>query len=207
MMKTYFDNHVFHNELEAKLLRLVDRSDRLPPFIILYGEPGTGKTSFAKWFAEEYASCMNYFPINETGLNKEVWHKISRCHTTASLYDEGKPISRLVILDEFHNATRNQQDKFKTLYDQISERDIGVQFIFVLNTNARVVGKQIHDLLSPAMYSRMYRLSFDVPERLVDEVVEKSKRLYPGLSENEIRATLPDHRQLALKQSLAEWAA
>ena len=131
-MKTYFDIHVFHNELEAKLLRLVDRSDRLPPFIILYGEPGTGKTSFAKWFAEEYASCMNYFPINETGLNKEVWHKISRCHTTASLYDEGKPISRLVILDEFHNATRNQQDKFKTLYDQISERDIGDRFIFVL---------------------------------------------------------------------------
>jgi replication-associated recombination protein RarA len=210
-MRTYFDNHVFTDELETKLLRLIDKPECLPTFTVLYGESGIGKTTFAKWFAKENATYSRYFPINESGLDKKVWADIESTFRNARLPlqdEEERTISKLVIIDEFHNAPKNAQDRFKTLYDSLdSSPDNDERVIFIMNTDSRVANKQIHDLLSPAMYSRVYRLSFDVPERLVNEVLEKSKRLYPDLSESEIRATLPDHRQLAQKQSLAEWAA
>lgn len=204
-MKTYFEKTVFHGELKVKLTQLVNRPSCLSKFTILYGEPGTGKTSFAKEFAKEFSSLPVYFPVNETGLGTPIFEEIEK-HTTSGilLADETKQFDKIIVVDEFHNATKNQQDKFKTLFDELGNH---CRFIFILNTNSRVRGKQIHDLISPAMYSRMVRISFDVPERLVDEVVEKSKRLYPDLTETIIRATLPDHRQLALKQQMAEWEA
>ena len=206
-MTTFFDNHVFTDELEAKLRRLIDRPERLPPFTVLYGEPGIGKTTFAKWFADENATDARYFPINETGLDKKVWERIEALTLYASLPldEEEKTISRIAIIDEFHNAHKNHQDRFKTLYDYLeSTPENDARLIFIMNTDSRVANKQIHNLLSPAMYSRMYRLPFDVPERCVDEIVEKSKRLYPDLPETQIRAFLPDHRQLKRLQQFAE---
>ena len=210
-MRTYFDNHVFTDELETKLLRLIDKPKCLPTFTVLYGESGIGKTTFAKWFAKENATYSRYFPINESGLDKKVWADIESTFRNARLPlqdEEERTISKLVIIDEFHNAPKNAQDRFKTLYDSLDSRpDNDQRVIFVMNTDSRVANKQIHDLLSPAMYSRMYRLSFDVPKRCVDEIVEKSKRLYPDLPENQIRALLPDHRQLQRLQKFAKLEA
>lgn len=210
-MTTFFDNHVVTDELEAKLLRLINNPDCLPTFTVLYGEPGIGKTTFAKWFANENSTHHRYFAINESGLDKKVWEDIASYFRSGLLRyedEEERSIGKLVVIDEFHNAHRNAQDRFKTLYDELDNRPNNDQrVIFVMNTDSRVANKQIHDLLSPAMYSRMYRLSFDVPERCVDEIVEKSKRLYPDLPENQIRALLPDHRQLQRLQKFAKLEA
>lgn len=206
-MSAFFDNHVFTDELEAKLFRLIDQPEFLPTFTVLYGEPGIGKTTFAKWFAEEHSTNSRYFAINESGLDKNVWEDIASTFRSAAFRlqnQEEKAITKLVIIDEFHNASKNAQDRFKTLYDSLEATpDNDERIIFIMNTDSRVANKQIHDLLSPAMYSRMYRLSFDVPERCVDEIVDKSKRLYPDLSENQIKALLPDHRQLQRLQRFA----
>lgn len=185
---------ILTNTLKNQLNMFITEPNILPPFTVLYGEPGTGKTSFAKFFGKNYASDYKYFASNE-GLGKNEFEDIKSFLRTRSLFSESKgAIEKVIVIDEFHNASKKEQERFKTLFDELDDT---VKLIFVLNTNSSSKGyKKLADILSPAMISRCHRLCFDISLDEVEEIANVSKKVYANLDEETIFRNLPDHRML-----------
>ena len=192
-METFFQRFVFSDALERKLRMLVDNPEKLPPFTVLHGEPGTGKTSFAKSYADEISHDVIYKPTNESGIPSEEFKEIKKRMSAGSLYhDESCAFQKVFIFDEFHNVTKKNQDRFKTVYDEMPN---DVRFIFVLNTDVNH-GKDLSSVVSPAMFSRMESINFNVAEWEIDELVVKAQQRFSDVSETVLRAKLPDFRQI-----------
>jgi len=196
-----FNNYVFPDRLEKTLTGLVERTEVFGGFVSFYGEPGIGKTSFAKKFGENYFNDVMYVPCNEEGLPKKDWENLlSRLRSVNIFGEEANKMNRLFIIDEFHNLPRNKQDKFKTLFDQLKKDNL---FIFIFNTDGNK-GKGVDHYLSPAMKSRCKNISFDVRSCENEEVLEKAISLYQHLDKDLVNDLLPDHRQLQRENQLAE---
>ena len=200
-MNSMFNNYVFPDRLEKTLTGLVERTEVFGGFVSFYGEPGIGKTSFAKKFGENYFNDVMYVPCNEEGLPKKDWENLlSRLRSVNIFGEEANKMNRLFIIDEFHNLPRNKQDKFKTLFDQLKKDNL---FIFIFNTDGNK-GKGVDHYLSPAMKSRCKNISFDVRSCENEEVLEKAISLYQHLDKDLVNDLLPDHRQLQRENQLAE---
>jgi replication-associated recombination protein RarA len=196
-----FNNYVFPDRLEKTLTALVERTEVFGGFVSFYGEPGIGKTSFAKKFGENYFNDVMYVPCNEEGLPKKDWENLlGRLRSVNIFGEEANKMNRLFIIDEFHNLPRNKQDKFKTLFDQLKKDNL---FIFIFNTDGNK-GKGVDNFLSPAMKSRCKNISFDVRSCENEEVLEKAISLYQHLDKDLVNDLLPDHRQLQRENQLAE---
>jgi replication-associated recombination protein RarA len=192
-METFFQRFVFPDALERKLRMLVDNPEKLPPFTVLHGEPGTGKTSFAKSFAKLLTDDVIYQPTNESGIPVDEFNEIKKRMKAISVYrDEICAFQKVFIFDEFHNVTKKNQDRFKTVYDEMPN---DVRFIFVLNTDVNH-GKDLSSVVSPAMFSRMESINFNVAEWEIDELVVKAQQRFPDVSETVLRVKLPDFRQI-----------
>ncbi len=185
---------ILTTNLKNHLNTFICEPSMLPAFTVLYGEPGTGKTSFAKFFGKNFATDYKYFASNE-GLGKTEFEDIKSFLRTRSLFSESNGvIDKVVVIDEFHNASKKEQERFKTLYDEIDDT---VKLIFVLNTNSSSIGnKTLSDVLSPAMISRCHPVCFDIRLDEVEEVITVSKKVYKNLDEETIYRSLPDHRLL-----------
>lgn len=194
---------ILTNTLKNQLNMFITEPNIMPPFTVLYGEPGTGKTSFAKYFGKKFASDYKYFASNE-GLGKNEFEDITSFLRTRSLFSESKgAIEKVIVIDEFHNASKKEQERFKTIYDEL---DDNVKLIFVLNTNSSSKGyKTLPDILSTAMISRCHRLCFDISLEEVNEVVNASKKVYENLDEETIYRYLPDHRALERMNGMAQF--
>jgi replication-associated recombination protein RarA len=200
MNKLDLSAFVLTDKLEHQLKKIGTKPSLLPTFSVFFGEPGTGKTSIARLIGDVLAEECFYFPCNENGLgNKEFEEIENRMRTVSVLSQREKHFERLVIVDEFHNISRNKQDKFKTLYDRCPD---DTRFIFVLNTDG-TKGTRLGSVLSPPMISRCHPFSFDVPMDEGKMLVEKSMVKYPNLTETKVMAYLPDHRRLKRENDFA----
>lgn len=190
----HLNDLILPTKLKNQLNTFISEPNIMPSFTVLYGEPGTGKTSFAKFFGKKFSCDYKYFAANE-GLGKGEFEDIKNFLRTRSLFGErDRPIDKVIVIDEFHNATKREQERFKTLYDEL---DDNVKLIFVLNTVSNSKGyTQLTDILSPAMISRCYPLSFNISLDEIEEVVTVSKNVYENLDEDTIYNYLPDHRLL-----------
>lgn len=192
---------VLTNTLKKQLNIFITDAKKIPPFTVLYGEPGTGKTSFGKFFGESFSNDYQYFASNETfGVSE--FEDIKNYLRSRSLFKENEGgLDKVIVIDEFHNTSKKQQERFKTLYDNLDET---MRIIFILNTNSSSKGyKQLTDILSPAMISRCYPLCFDISLDEVQEVVQASKKTYENLDEETILKKLPDHRILSRLNQMA----
>jgi replication-associated recombination protein RarA len=200
-MNSIIDNYVFPDRVEKILNLLVERTDLFNGFASFYGEPGIGKTSFAKKFGENYFNDVMYVPCNEEGLPKKDWDNLLKRLRSVNLFGgEANKMNCLFIIDEFHNLPRNKQDKFKTLFDRLGKDDF---FIFIFNTDGNK-GKSVSHFLSQAMKSRCKNIQFDVRSCENEEVLEKAISLYQHLDKDVVNDLLPDHRQLQRENQLAE---
>lgn len=196
-MSSIFDDLIFTPTLKRRLSLMVEKPSLFPEYSVLYGEPATGKTTFAKRYGELVANTVTYIPCNETGLSNDVWDNLQRSLHSIDLSNIGetKPLSRLYIFDEFHNVSTNKQDRFKTIHDDLPE---DIKFFFIVNTDAKSRNKRrVDQVLSGAMNSRCRnQLCFDYRRDEFDLLLDDLKGLYPHLSENQIVGLFPDHRRL-----------
>ena len=202
-MQEPFSTFLFHQKLEEHLSFFIENPEALPNAVVFCGAPGTGKTSFAKLYAETFASNTDYQPMNETKIDKAFKETAALNRTSVSitsLMEEGSStkFDTIHILDEFHNLSPKEQDFFKTKIDGLRETD---RLIVILNTtNSRPVWK----MLSSAIYSRLYVIDFDLPLKEATTFAKKVEEEFPLLDIKQIHALLPDMRQIVRNHQMEE---
>ena len=196
-MNTVFnDEFIFHGELRKRLEWLLKNPEKIPSPLCFYGEPGIGKTSFAKYLAECVAGDTNYVDMNEYKVNGASSDKllvtIKRIAAANSLTAKDAVWRRAIILDEWHNASHSQQDAYKVPFESYVG-DNKTLFILCLNTSRR---KGIDDVLSSAIKSRCHAISFNTKVSQLAELKGLVMSKFPQLQEAHVMTMLPDMRQI-----------
>ena len=201
------NDFIFSNKLKTELQFLRDNPEKLPCALCFYGEPGTGKTSFAKNLASEFSADVLYYDSNsyksESKTSNAIVKEIrSMCNSMNLFDDEKKPFMRVFIIDEFHDLSPIAQNNYKVLVEDIRERDM--IFIFILNTERNSKKSSYENRVTPAMRSRFHAINFDIHKDQVDEVCKLAKNKYPNLPKKIIHKFVSDSdmRQLSSKAKM-----
>ena len=103
-----FDEFVGQEHIVApdKPLRKAVKARSLPS-IILWGPPGSGKTTLARLIAQESNLAFMSFSAVTSGI-KEIKEVIQIAHTERQLNDKGT----VLFVDEIHRFNKAQQDAF-----------------------------------------------------------------------------------------------
>lgn len=199
MIKTLpepFD-HLFFVPRIADVLSTMVTQQKFPgkyKVVVLYGYPGTGKTSFAKLFAQTFAEEVDYHAMNEHTKDvdsRSFKNRLLMNRKTISLFkDDRKKFECITILDEFHNLSPKQQDTFKVMFENLRKNDL--VFVCLNTTKDRALDKQ----LSEPLKSRAYCMNFNVQRREKTSHVDALSELYTTLQEAELSAWLPDMRRI-----------
>jgi replication-associated recombination protein RarA len=175
--------------------------------LCFHGLPGCGKTSFSKYFSQVVAketlyldACSHIFDKTSAG-NILRTIQDSRITLSAFLNEKYNPDAywnKVIIIDEFHNLSPSRQDAFKITLEKMS-KEFNWLFILIVNTSK---DKPLNKTLTPAILSRVQPVCFDIEKHQYDEVTAMIKARYPVLTEEYIRATLPDLRQICKRAKL-----
>ena len=193
-----FENFIFTDRLTKQLKQLVERPDilRVIPILCFHGFPGVGKTSFGKLLMSHLCGDHHYFPMNERSLrDKFIEEKIKPIYRTVSLFgDDGKMFPRGIFLDEFHNLTPKDQDRFKVVFDDLIGREDTFAIVCV-NTEGN---KPLEKKVTKPIYSRFHPINFNVRKQTeeIDEIIEKVSNRFPLLSKYQVKNWIPDMRRI-----------
>jgi len=195
-MTNYIEEFIFTDRLKGELqaLRTYPELLQLTPVLCFHGEPGVGKTSFAKLLCAELCADTQYFAMNERSLkNGFIEDQIKPLFRTRPIVNAGEgEISRGIILDEFHNLSPKDQDRFKVVLDDVKDCLV----VICLNT---IEEKQLSKCLTPPIYSRVHHINFNTAQGAdaeLDELVGKVKEKFPTLSATRVLGWLPDMRRI-----------
>jgi len=200
-----FDRFVFNHRLEKTLRHFVENPADLPMVTCFYGYAGLGKTSFAKEYSSRFAYHTDYHAMNEKGSGNfsEAFKKSLYMNRRAmSLYDavrgaeDGKPFESITILDEFHNIPPSKQDYFKTVFDNLRERD---RVIICLNTKGN---KPVDAFLTEPIWSRSHCIDFNTMNMDAKDYVDRLLTRFDALHRHEIHSYLPDIRRIERENDL-----
>jgi len=199
MTNNPIEQFVFVERIRSELELFIHSPELTPEVLCFYGYPGIGKTSFAKYWAGIVASDVTYQAMNEKNIANKGSDVVSTSGTLASfISDETKPLSRVTILDEFHNLAPKQQDSFKVKLESMDESE---RVIICLNTEPK---KPIHKQLTAPILSRCYAIDFNVKQSELQEFMEKCRERYQHLERDDIRRLVPDQRAMTRENKLAE---
>ena len=201
-MTTLPTNYWFTPALRQELLELLEYPKETPNLLCFYGEPGTGKTSLARYMAEVLSVESRTFNMDHKQIlgnrfvdSERAWFEGNSLLTAL---DAERPISKVTVLDEFHNLKHSEQDKFKTLFDAIPRNH---WVIVCLNT---AQNKTLRQTLSPAIFSRLHSINFNIKDSELDQLAQVIVEEYSLLTEYEVRAWLPDFRKIQREGALRQ---
>ena len=198
---------IFHTQLETELQFLIDNSSKLDGVLCFHGLPGCGKTTFSKYFSQLVAketlyldACSHIFDKTSAG---NILRTIQDSRITLSAfldenYNSEAYWNKAIIIDEFHNLSPSRQDAFKITLEKMS-KEFNWLFILIVNTSK---DKPLAKKLTTAILSRVQPVCFDIQKTHYKEVTAMIKAKYPVLTEEYIRATLPDLRQICKRAKL-----
>jgi len=201
-MNNYMDQFIFTDRLRDQLQGLKTNPEmiQLTPVLCFHGFAGVGKTSFGKLLCDDLCADVKHFAMNERSLkNSFIEGQIKPLFRTRSLLDTGdKCFSRGIILDEFHNLTPKDQDRFKVVFDDLTDALV----IICLNT---MNTKPLHKCLTEPIYSRVHPINFNIrdEENELTEMISKVNEKYPLLSRTKVYSWLPDMRVITREGKLS----
>ena len=201
------NDFIFHSELKNELEFIIDKTDKLTGALCFHGKPGCGKTTFAEFYAGQVAKEVTIFDANS-----HLFDKSSATNILKQIKDSGRTLSgffeenfnenahwsRCFIIDEFHNLSASRQDAYKVSLERLSKQ-LNALFILIVNTDEK---NPLNKVLTPAIYSRVQPIDFDIKTQHYDEVTGLIKNRHPMLDENYIKNTLPDLRKITMRARL-----
>ena len=193
-----FEDFVFTDRLSTQLSWFLDNPGRTPNVLCFYGEPGIGKTSFARFLANTICGTHHYHDLSTLDLGNPFFKSMKRTCSTVGLFgaEDGYAFNRGVILDEFHDLRPKDQDRFKYIVEEFS----GVLFIICLNTS---VSREIGKVLTPAIQSRCHLVDFNVLNSEREALAIKVQGKFSKLTYEQIFRLLPDMRRITREPAIA----
>ena len=201
------DRFIFSTELKTELNFLINNSSKLDGVLCFHGLPGCGKTTFSKYFSQVVAketlyldACSHIFDKSSAGNILRIIQD-SRITLSAFLDEEYNPNAywnKAIVIDEFHNLSPSRQDAFKITLEKMS-KEFNWLFILIVNTSK---DKPLAKILTSAILSRVQPVCLDIRKHNFVEVSQIIKARYQVLTEEYIRNTLPDLRQITKRAKL-----
>ncbi len=153
---------------EGKLLRRAIESDRLFSSIILWGPPGTGKTTLAQIIAAHSRSAFVTLSAVLAGL-PELRQVIQGVKERRRLYGQ----RTILFVDEVHRWNKAQQD---ALLPHVEDGTV----IFIGATTENPYFEVIGALVSRSRVFRLYPLTEEQLDRILERALEDAERGYGG---------------------------
>ena len=109
---------------------------------------------------------------------------------------------RGIFLDEFHNLTKKDQERFKVVFDEV----IDTENIFVIVCVNTERNKPLEKKVTQPIYSRFHPINFNVRKRKeeIDEIIEKVSNRFPLLSKYQVKNLIPDMRRITREGLMSE---
>ena len=188
-----FDDMVFANQTSKQLIRNI--LDHVVPFplngrcgLIFYGSPGTGKTTYAQIFCDEFERTFdaesdasmwtdNIYCMDE----KEFLKQLELCEKKLMVSSLSASKYRYMIFNEVHALSFDKQERLK----QFMENEF---FISILTTN--FIGR-----LDKRLFSHCYSVNFNPAEYSdylprLKELINKNK--LPSVSDERLLELVED---------------
>lgn len=160
-----------HLVSEGKLLRQLIETDKLTS-IILWGPPGTGKTTIAKIIASKTDSYFEEFSAVTSGIN-DLRRVVKEAKERRTLYN----LKTILFVDEIHRFNKSQQDGF------LPHIENGT--IILIGATTENPGFEINAaLLSRSRVFQLNQLTEEDLNKVVNLALKDKKR---GLGENKIQ--------------------
>ena len=189
------NEYVFCRRIQEELNGWVNNSPYSGKPLFLHGIGGCGKSSVSQTISKGLVDSdfhISTFDFS-SGKSSELLTEIEKRVYESKLFHGNEHFSSIVILDEFHNINKKQQDSFKqVLLEEICE-SVGYRCIVICNTSSKYDYEQV---IHQPIRSRCFEVSFHMNEEEHIEVCNRFSEKYPNLDYDLIYETVPDVRKL-----------
>lgn len=185
-----FSEFIGNDFIIEKVKKLCETPYKLPHFLFISRQPGTGKTTLAKLIASTIGADTIFLNASDERGIQTIRDKIKRF---ISSYSTKPGVPKLIILDEADSLTSDAMEALRTMMEQYHKN---ARFIFTANYETKII---------PPIRSRCLLVNFSLPEK--SKILERMRYICENENlkyteqglKNLVEKYYPDMRKMIIK--------